>query len=440
MKDNIFKTLLLFSVVGQSLIAQTEVKTISLTEAIDLGLKNNNYLKISEVKTEIAESRLQQVKDGNLPKAGISLQVSRLYTLEPFLISASLGLPVSHFDAMIGMGTVSKEIFGGFLEKAKHQTNESLIKASKLDAERDKEEIRYNIKSVYYTIYKISKSDVILNENLRLLEEKERLAKNLQREGVMLSNDVLKIQLQKSNLQLSKVDVKNAMEIALYNLAVMIGIPEGQQIAIDTGVVLEAKILPSIEELTKEALESRNELKAAGFRLEAAQGGLKQAKSAYYPHLDVSGMYIFLNPALGHAVFPERGGYVSAVNLGLSLKYNVGSLYGMKGKMQEVRLNIVQAKNGYNLQSDQVKTGIFSGYKSYQAAIEKIAVSETALIQATESFELSSSQYSNGLLLTGDLMQSQNLLLQSQLNLLQAKIDAQLAYFNLEKVLGNSIK
>jgi outer membrane protein TolC len=122
------------------------------------------------------------------------------------------------------------------------------------------------------------------------------------------------------------------------------------------------------------------------------------------------------------------------------VKYNIGSLYNMKGRMQEAKLNIRQAENAVAAQSDQIRTEVYAQLKGFQSAREKIGVSQTALAQAQRSFELSSSQFRNGLLLSGDLMQSQNLLLQSQLNLLQSRIDAQLAYYRLEKATAGSVQ
>ena len=436
-----FSTLsLLVLLISSNASGQTDKNVLTLDQALELGLKNNSYLKVSDTRTKLAESRLQQVKDGKLPKAGASMQYSRLYLLSPFTVSEDMSLPATHFDAMIGVVSASKEIFDGFLDKAKHETNEALIKASEMDAEKDKNDVRFNISSLYYNIYKIMKSEEILNENIRLLDEREREANNMFKEGVLLSNDVLKIQLQKSNLQLSKVDIRNAMDVSLYNLAVLTGMPQGQTIAIDTNLhVAERSILP-VDELINLGLLSRNEIKAAQYRVHAAEGGLKQLKSAYLPHLDASLMYLYMNPMVPHDFFPPKGGFLQATNIGLSVKYNIASLYGMKGKKQETKFNIVQAQNAVAVQHDQVRTEVFSQYKSYQSAVEKVAVAETASQQAARSFQLSSSQFRNGLLLSGDLMQSQNLLLQAQLNLLQANIDVQLAYFRLEKAAGGSIK
>lgn len=436
-----FSTLsLVLLLISGTAFSQTDNQIITLDQAIELGLKNNSYLRVSETRTKLAESRLQQVKDGKLPKAGASMQYTRLYLLSPFTVSEDMSLPATHFDAMVGVVSASKEIFDGFLDKAKHETNEALVKASEMDAEKDRNDLRFNISSLYYNIYKIIKSDEILNENIRLLEEREREATNMFKEGVLLSNDVLKIQLQKSNLQLSKVDIRNAMDVSLYNLGVLTGMPQGQAIAIDTNLHVGKRSMQPVDELFNLGLLSRNEIKAAQYRVHAAEGGLKQLKSAYLPHVDASLMYLYLNPLVPHDFFPPKGGFLQATNIGLSVKYNIASLYGMKGKKQETKLNIVQAQNAVAVQHDQVRTEVFSQYKSYQSAVEKVAVAETAHKQADKSFALSSSQFRNGLLLSGDLMQSQNLLLQAQLNVLQANIDVQLACFRLEKAAGGSIR
>lgn len=432
--------LLLLTMVGGQAYCQTEAKVLSLEDAISLGLKNNSYLKIADTRVDLAAARLQQVKDGRLPQAGASMQYARLYLLSPFSLSEEMTLPANHFDAMIGAVSVSKEIFDGFLDKAKHETNVALVQASKMDAAKDREDIRYNITSLYYNIYKISKSEDIINENLRLLDEREREASNMLKEGILLSNDLLKIQLQKSNLQVTKVDIKDAMEVSLYNLSILTGMPDDQPLEIDTNLFLGEHVLSTVEDLAGIGLLSRNEIKAAEYRVTAAEGGLKQLKSAYLPHVDVSAMYLYLNPMVPQHFIPQKGGFLQALNLGLSVKYNIGSLYGLKGKKQEATLNIVQAENAIAVQRDQIKLEVFKQYKAYQSSVEKIAVSEVAYKQANKSFQLSSSQFRNGLLLSGDLMQSQNLLLQSQLNVLQAKIDAQLAYYRLEKAIGGSIK
>lgn len=349
----------------------------------------------------------------------------------------AFALPASHFDAMIGMTSARKEIFGGFAERAAHQTNENLVAASKLDAERDQSELKYNIIALYYNIYKIMKSEQILDSNLVLLSHKEEEVNHLLKEGVVTSNEVLKIQLQKSNLELAKVDVRNAYAVAVNNLSILLGIAEEESITIDTLLQLQQPVTAMPEtELAATAAVNRPELRSMQFQVKAAEGGYRQLQSAMYPHLEVSAMHIYLNPVAEHEIIPPKTEFMNALNLGVSLKYNISSLYGLKGKKQEARLNIQQARNAAVLMEDRVRQEVYSQYKSYQSALEKIKVSEVALRQATRSFQLTDSKFRNGLLLSTDLLESQNLLQQAQLNLLSAQVDAQVAYARLEKATG----
>lgn len=427
--------------------AQTGIngaQIMTLPQAIQSGMKNNSQLKVSETRTQIAESKLQQVKDKALPQAGTSLQYSRLNILSDFGLYMGgekpvFKLPVSQFDAMVGVATVNKEIFGGFAERSALRSNEYLIQASKLDAEKDAEEVKFNIIAAYLNIFKIAHSENILEENVRLLDKKEKEVKDLFKEGVVTTNEVLKIQLQHSNLELTKVDIRNIREIALHDFSILIGASEGVPIDIDTNISLEIRQVVPVDDLISFGLEHRIELKAMNFREKSGQAMLKQVKSAYYPHFDVSGMYIFLNQSPNKDIIPSSGRYLNATNLGVSLKYNISSLYGMKGRTQEMRLNIIQVHNNEVVIEEKIKSEVFAQYKTYKSAIEKIEVSKTAEAQAVRSYQLSDSKFRNGLLLSSDLIESQNLLLQSQLNILQAKVDAQIAWYRLQKAIGSAI-
>src|SRR5690349_19142095 len=61
---------LLFTLISFSLAAQT--KTLSLEEAVQLGVQNSKQLKLSQNKILQATSRLEQAKDAALPSAKVS--------------------------------------------------------------------------------------------------------------------------------------------------------------------------------------------------------------------------------------------------------------------------------------------------------------------------------------------------------------------------------
>lgn len=431
----------LLSLLGLTGQAQSP-QTVPLKDAVELALKNNSSLRLSNDRVHQAEARVRQTKDRALPHLGAQVQVGRLSVVAPFALTMAgasepaFELPVETFWSTIGTVGAEKEIFTGFAEKTAEKSAELLVEASRLDAEKDQQDLEYNVVAAYYNIFKIIRSRQILDENTRLLDRKERDVQSLLRNGVLTSNELIKIQLQKSNLALARVDVDKARETALYNLATLIGLD--QPIAIDTVVVLDSRLVETLDALQQQAAGSRLELKASTVRRDVANTGIKLVKSGYLPRLSASASYIYLNP--NKNVFPENHSYLQAVNLGVTAAYNVSSLYASKGKMQEAKVNVEQAEHLIQVQQDQIRTEVVGQYNTYQSATEKIAVARQALELARRSYQLTDSKFRNGLLLSSDLLEAQNQLLQSQLNLLTAEVDAQLAYYKVRKVTGNPIR
>jgi outer membrane protein len=431
----------LLSLLGLTAQAQS-VQTVPLKEAVELALQHNSSLHLSADRIALAEARLRQTQDRALPKAGASVQVSRLSILAPFELfmggssEPAFGLPVTSFWSTIGTLGVEKELFTGFAEKSAERSAELLVEASKLDVEKDQQEVEYNVAAAYYNIFKLIESRRILDNNLQLLTRKEKDVQNLLREGVLTSNELVKIQLQNSNLQLARVDLENARKTALYNLATLIGTPDA--IAINTTVTLGSPVLDDVAVLQQQAEGSRLELKAGAIRRDVAETGIRQAKSAYLPRLSASGSYIYLNP--NKNVLPDQHTYLQALNLGVSASYGISALYANKGRMQEARVNVLQAEHQIQVQRDQIRSEVYGQFNTYQSATEKIRVSEQGLALARRSFQLSDSKFRNGLLTSSDLLEAQNLQLQAELNLLNSRVDAQLAYYRLQKVTGNPIR
>lgn len=428
----LFSFLSVFSTYGQDTIRYT------LDQVIHAGLDSSHQTKLADLKAELVAAKVRQIKDGSLPKLGVLAGYNHISVLSPFMISPSAGLPKSEMDAFIGVASASYDVFGVLTEKNKENAAEYLAKASEMDVQKDRAEVEYNLKAAYYTIYKIMRSEAILDENIKVIEEREREAQSLVKGGVLLQNELLKLQLQKSNLTLAKVDIKNNLNVSLYNLGLLIGVPEGQVLSIDTtNLPLHNLIAGNDHELVKQALLQRTEIQAADYRINAAYSARKALNVAYIPKVEASVMYAFVNPALKDHFIPTQGGYLNAVVLGVTAKYSIASFWNMKGRKQEAQLNIDQASEASETQRDQIRSEVYGQLANYRSAMEKITVSEKALEQAEESLKLSTSQFQNGLLLSADLLQSQNLKLQAELSLLQTRIDVQIVYYRLQKALGN---
>ncbi|MFD1141470.1 TolC family protein [Larkinella insperata] len=436
--------LLLTAGIGGEMAAAQTPPVVSLDQAVQSALQNNNAFKLSTTRVKLAEARLQQTKENELPQASASLSYSRYDLLNAFSLGApgsseaALTIPKGAFNATMGGVTVRKELFGGFAEKSARVSAELLAQASHLDADKDQAELTYNVAASYFNIVKIIKSASIIAQNIRQTEEREREVKNLEKEGIVTANEVLKIQLQKNNLQLSQLEVNKARETALFNFALLIGHPEQQAFTVDTTLNEQLVALAPVNDYIVRALRDRQEVKANDLRIRAAESAFRTTKSAFYPHLGLSAGYNYINPT--KELFPKANSFVNAWNVGLGLSYNIGTLYGWKGRVHESKLNIEAANLQQNQQSEQIRNEVFSNYNAYQLAHEKLTVIRTAVTQATENYRLTESRFRNGLVLASDLLDAEDFLLQAQLNLVNSTIDARLAYHRLQKAVGETIK
>ena len=424
-------------------VAQSSPTTLPLDRAVQLALQNNKGIKLADSRTQAAEARAQEAKDRSMPQAAASVAYSRYSLTGPFSLGEGsdgkplLGIPAGAFNATIGGVTISKEVFGGFAEKSARLSADLLARASQLDARRNRSELVYTVTDAYYNIVKLIRSTSVIDLNIKQFDERERDARNLEKEGIVTANEVLKIQLQKNNLQLSRLQVDKARQTALYNFNLLVGLPEDQTVTVDTTLSNPVTALEPVAGFLTRAAQARPEVQANNLRIQAADAQIRNVKSGMYPHLGVSAGYNYINPTT--RLIPESSTYISAWNVGAGLTYNIGSLYTMKGRLNGAKTAADEAILESQQQSDQIRSEVVTAYNNYQLALEQQNVIRTAVGQAQENYRLTESRFRNGLVGSTDFLEANSFLLQAQLNVINATVDAQLAYQRLLKATGNNL-
>jgi len=156
--------------------AQAQTRTISLEEAVNMGVQNSKQLKLDQNKIAQAVSQLEQAKDETMPTVKASAAYNHALMLQRSfaLPSDGGGDPKSMkfpFDNTLYQGTLSinEPIFAqGRFRYAKESAN-ILIQSSKLDSDKDKDEIVYNIIGAYINFYKVQQNLKIVAQNMKTL-------------------------------------------------------------------------------------------------------------------------------------------------------------------------------------------------------------------------------------------------------------------------------
>jgi outer membrane protein TolC len=409
--------------------------TLGMQQAIELGIKNSKQLKISQSKIQEAGAVLQEANDARLPNFNVSASYLRLSAANVDLKSSpnnggsTAAEPVAPSQALYGIANLSMPIFAGGRIKYGIESARYLQQASVLDAENDKEAIAFNATKSFVNLYKALETVSIVKENLRTSLSRDSSFSNLEKNGIMARNDLLKAQLQTSNIELALLDAENNANLAMVNLNLLLGQPENTVIAIDTSFLNNPSQLKTFPDYQALALQNRKDLQAIAFRKRAAASGLLSAKADAYPTIAFTGGYVA-------AEIPKLLTITNAINVGLGVQYNLASLWKKNTKLMQARERQNQVLATEEILGDAVRLQVSQDYQNYMLSKKKIEVFEKANIQAAENYRITGNKYNNSLSTITELLEANVALLQSQLNIRTAKADAVLAYEKLLQTAG----
>lgn len=414
--------------------AQAQDRTLTIQEAIKLGLENSKTLKLSQSKIDRAVSQYNQTKDAALPSGKASFAYNRAQipanTLD--MGGTTVHLP-SSANAYLGTAAVEETIFAGGRYKYAQQSTDLLVQVARLDAEKDKDQIAYDVINAYYGLYKITQSQKVIEQNINAIDVQLKQAQRFFEQGLVTKNDVLRFQLQKSNIQLSGLDLESNRKIINYNLDILLGLPESTQIRV-ADVNEGNHDLAPLSNYIDTALNTRQELRQLDLQNKVAATNIKSINAQRLPTFGVGANLYYIDVSANP--IPQSGQYILPITLGATVSWNFGTLWTNKNKEAEAKIQLDETVISKNVTTDNLKNEVNRNYQNYVTAKDKIKLLETAIAQANENNKILESKYQSNVASVTDRVDAQTLLYQAQINLELAKADAGLAYYTLLKSTG----
>lgn len=409
-----------------------EKRTLTLDEAVQLGIQNSKNLKIDEAKISEATANYLEAKNNQLPSMKASLSALALANanvdLKILPKSAGGNSPKAN-SAFFGNVSASLPIFAGGRIKYGIQSAEYLIEASKLSAENDKTAIAYNVSQAYNNLFKANQAIKVLEENLSASQQRDQSFLKLENNGVIARNDRLKANLQTSNIELQLLEAHNNYNIANINMDLLLGLPETTQIEIDPNYISELSPEENLTYYMNQAVANRKDLQALNYQQKAAELGTKAAKAESLPTVALTGGYVA-------AEVPKILSVYNAANIGLGVQYNIDNLWKKNSSLMKAEAREKQLAATEELVTDQIKLDVNRDYQNAVFAQKKIAVYEKAAAQANENYRVTNNKYKNGLATITELLDADAAQISANVNVQNAKADAALAQRKLMQTTG----
>ncbi|MGA9212837.1 TolC family protein [Kaistella sp.] len=425
---------LVFSAIGMTTQAQAK-KMLTLDEAVNLGIQNSKNLKIDQAKIDQATANYLEAKNNRLPSLKISASALALananveiMALPPSENGGGAAAPKAN-SAFYGSVSASLPIFTGGRIKYGIQSAEYLVEASKLSTENDKLAIAYNVSQAYNNLFKASQQIKVLEDNLTASQKRDESFQKLEDNGIIARNDKLKANLQTSNIELQLLDANNNYNIANINMDLLLGLPDATEIEIDPNYIAELTENQPVSYYLNQAISQRKDVQALDYQRKAAELGTKAAKAESLPTIALTGGYIA-------AEIPKILTITNAANIGVGIQYNIDNLWKKNSSLMRSIATEKQLSATNELLNDQIKLEVNRDYQNSEFAKKRISVYEKAAAQANENYRVTKNKFDNGLATITELLDADTAQISANVNVVNAKADAALAYRKLLQTTG----
>jgi outer membrane protein len=425
---------LLFLTVSK--IDAQEKRKMSLKEAISLVITNSNEVALANTRVKTSQLEMETVKNNKYPSATISGQYLRLTSAN---VKSNLGSGNSDPNAapstspevsqlILGQANVSMPIFSGFKIKNSIQASENLFKSETFKASHTKEQLALEVVELFAGLYQAQETVKLFEENLKSAHQRATDFSAMVDNGLLARNDLLKSQLQESNIQLSLDNALKNVTIINYQLVTLLKLPENTSIDIDIETVKND--MAQTQLLTLNA--QRNDLEALNFLEKASESNIKIAKSGYYPSISLVGGYIAFD-------LKDVLSVNNAMNFGVGLSYDLASIFKNGKNVKLAQSKTEQSKHAIAILSNKIKEETHEAQENYNLSLKQNKVYTLAVEQSEENYRIVKDKYDNSLSTTNDLLEADVLQLQSKINLALSQADIALKYYQLQFASGKLI-
>jgi outer membrane protein len=431
-----FSYLIIVLFLSSSLSAQEKL-SLTIEQAIDLGLKNSKMLHSSSMKVKGAESKVKEASALRLPSLKLNAGYRRLSKVDPFIISTPFGeFPIAPgiFDTYSTTLTLMQPLFTGFRLAGNSELNEQLASASGEEFNKDKNELIFNIKNSYWSLFKATQFKTVMDEIVDQIKAHLVDAKNLEKVGMMTKNDILKIEVQLSNILYQQIEAENMVKLSMVAVNNVLSIPLDTKIEITSNVNLINAQIEALDKLIDQAISIRPEAKAADSRVRASEAGVTIAKASWYPQVSLTANYYYSRP--NQRIMPTKDEFIGTWDAGINVSLNVWDWMTTAHQTDQAEAQLAQAIDGIGMIKDGITLEVTQNYLNVSQSKRKIDIAELSVKQADENMRVTADKFKNGVATSAEVIDAETALISAKTNYTTSVVDYELAKARLQKSVG----
>jgi len=437
-------TLIILLLCGFSATSQ-EVKSLTLTDAINYALENKAEAKKAKLQVENGEYEIQEVRSRALPQisANGALNYNPILQLNALDVGAFAGPGSPSNVQLVALGQKWSSTAGVSLNQAIFDMSVFIgLKAAKstrefyqINAQLTEEQVIERVANAYYEVYVRRQNLNVLDNNLTNTTKVKDIIQGQFDNGLAKKIDLDRILVKISNIKTQRQQVLNAVELQENALKFYIGMPIETKISIpQTEFEVTPQVLseaPNTTTRTEYLLLKKNE--------QLLEFQKKSIQAAYYPTLSLTGSYNYIGqgPEMPWFKKPSDNVYWSDfASIGMALNIPIFTGFGTRAKvrqaenkLQAIKVDLEETKLSLDLDFENARKQIDNSIITIKNQKENAQLAQEVLTNTNNN-------YIQGLASLTDLLDAENALVEAQNNYTTALLEYRLAEIQLIKSRG----
>jgi outer membrane protein len=413
-------------------------EALTLSGAIELGLKNHPSIMAAVSTVKVNEARIGEAKANYYPQISLTETYSKISPASAGSVSAStvgagsvgqVGISSGggSYDQYTTSANLSQTLYDFGKTTSQVKVQSLTTDSTRADLENLRDQVVLSVKQGYFNLLQTQLNREVAMEAVKQFQDHLRQAQGFYQVGTKPKFDVTKAEVDLSNARVSLIKVENQVRIARVTLNNAMGIPDAPGDYKLTDSLSYKKYDVSFEDALQRAYGQRSDLQSLIKKREAAKESINLSQKGYVPIVTGNASYYYTGGS-----FPLNNGW----SMGASLSFPLFSGFLTRYQVLEAQsARDAAAANEAQLRQD-ILLQVQQGFSNLRDAGERIQAAEVGVRQGKENLDLANGRYQAGVGNPIEVTDSVVALANAEFLYNQALFDYKVAAANIEKAMG----
>ena len=392
-----------------------QASPLTLRQAVNIALEKNPQRKAALADTRAASADVKQARSFLLPHVtfsetatagddpvyvfGSKLRQQRFGASDFALNVLNTPLPFGNFATRFG-GTWN--LFDSLASWRSVNRAEREKDATDRQLERTGQEIVFRVADSYYAVLLAKKQLEVAEQAMKTAEAILERSKNRVESGVVVESDSLSAQVRLATRKQELIRAQNNLAMARAQLSAAMGL--STQSDFEPADELTERNLPAtpLEELEKQAIEKRPDLKRIRSEESAQQESVSIAKSSFGPRVNAFADWEADNPTL------VAGGGGNNWVAGIEVQFDLFEGGAKQAQLSRERAMQEKVAAMKEMATDAVRLEVRRAYYDVDATRQQLEVARSSIAESQESLRINQDRYEAGISTVTDLLAAED--------------------------------